>query len=118
MSFQDIQYEPDDESFQPSKQPKPRLLKSANRDFKIFSKHHTPEDAFETMKQQGSYSKLREYETKEGIKVEYSNQVKLRGLQCASSIQLLYHSTDTSLTLFKTINDHTHDEINQDINYD
>ncbi len=50
MSFQDIKYELDDESFQPSKQSISRLLKSANRDFKLFSKHNTTEDAFEAMK--------------------------------------------------------------------
>ena len=113
-SIQDLQYDSEEDSTN-LPVPKKRLLKPANRIFKIVSQHQTPEEAFEAIQEYGSYSKLRECEIKEGIKVEFRcNQVKLRGIQCASSIQLLHHSADSNLTLFKTTADHTHDYINQD----
>ena len=85
-TFEEVQYVSDDDS-SPILIVKTRKKKAANRTFMKVSEYDTPEESIQAIQLIGSYSKLREFDTKDGIKVEYRcNKVKLRGPQCASSI--------------------------------
>ena len=85
-TFEEVQYVSDDDS-SPILIVKTRKKKAANRTFMKVSEYDTPEESIQAIQLISSYSKLREFDTKDGIKVEYRcNKVKLRGPQCASSI--------------------------------
>lgn len=61
-----------------------------------------------------TYSYKRSHETSAGKKEEYRcSKCKVRGPQCASAVQLLYHEDDLTVSLYKTRSDHTHDTILQ-----
>ena len=112
-NFETVIYSGDD-SIQP-KQKEAKKSKPANRVFELRSRHDTPEEAIEELKKYGTYSINKEFETKQGIKVDYRcNQVKRRGPQCASAIHLLYHSTSSSVSLYSTKSNHTHTTINEE----
>ena len=83
----------------------------------MVSQHDTAEESLEVLKTDYlSYSKKKEVEMAKHTKVEYRcNQVKVRGTQCDSSIYLLYHDSSPEVSIYQTIANHTHDEINSDI---
>ena len=54
-----------------SKNPKNRKPKISNRVFELKSRHETQEEAISAIKAYGSYSINKEFETKQGIKVDY-----------------------------------------------
>lgn len=91
--------------------PSTKRVKSANKMYKLISNHQTQEEAIQATQDHGSYSLFRQYETKAGMKCEYRcNLVKLRGPQCDSKIYLLYHANNP-ISLFKSFNEHNHDDI-------
>ena len=52
--------------------------------------------------------------TAAGERVDYRcNRVKKRGPQCDAAVYLLYHSTDTAVSLYRADFEHNHDQINQ-----
>ena len=78
-----------------------------------FVKVMTLEEVKTFIETEGLWSKHKPVETKNGLRYEYRcNRVKRRGPQCAAAIYLLYHSTNTNVSLFKTTAAHDHDDIN------
>lgn len=60
---------------------------------------------------QDIWSKRDCYETKDGDKVHYRcNKVKKHGMQCPAAVYLLYHAEKETVTLFKTDEEHDHQE--------
>ncbi|RNA37037.1 hypothetical protein BpHYR1_022439 [Brachionus plicatilis] len=58
------------------------------------------------------WSSLKRSETEAGLRVDYRcNLVKRKEPQCAAAIYLLYKSENLSVALFKTKEQHNHDEI-------
>ncbi|RNA00217.1 hypothetical protein BpHYR1_033837 [Brachionus plicatilis] len=58
------------------------------------------------------WSSLKISKNEAGLRVDYRcNLVKRKGLQCAAAIYLLYKSENLSVALFKTKDQHNHDEI-------
>ena len=81
-------------------------------DVQSFNDQESGEQALQDMNQCGSYSYKRSHETSAGKKEEYRcSKVKIRGPQCDSAFQLLYHDDDMSVSLFKTKANHSHEMI-------
>ena len=60
------------------------------------------------------WSKMKPIDSSQGLRYEYRcNKCKSRGPQCSAAMYLLYHKSDTNVSLFKTIAEHDHDRINQ-----
>ena len=61
-----------------------------------------------------TWAAIQTTESRAGTKVLYRcNRVKKRGPQCAKQMYLLYHSEDQRVSVYKSANEHTHDEINK-----
>ena len=114
-NFEQFDYESDDDTAEPVPT-NTRNKRGPYKRYRIVSKHATAEEALETVDSEYlSYSKKREIELANSTKIEYRcNQVKVRGLQCASSIYLLYHDSSSEVSIFQAMAEHTHDQINSD----
>ena len=74
--------------------------------------YDTSDLALQAVLDYDTYSYKRDHETSAGKKVEYRcSKCKVRGPQCASALQLLYHDDDLSVSIYKTRADHTHEAI-------
>ena len=97
--------ETENENNEPSK----RKLKSW-----VFVKVLTLEEVQPFLEAEKIWSKHKPNTTESGLRYEYRcNRVKRRGPQCAAAIYLLYHNTNTDVSLFKTTAEHDHDTINE-----
>ena len=77
--------------------------------------YDTSDLALQAVLDYDTYSYKRDHETSAGKKVEYRcSKCKVRGPQCASALQLLYHDDDLSVSIYKTRADHTHEAILQE----
>jgi len=80
--------------------------------WKFVEKYLNKEDVLQLVKEKKVWSFLRSYTTYDGIKDIYRcNLVKRRGKQCNASLMLLYHAEDMSVSIFETINAHSHDKM-------
>ena len=78
----------------------------------FIQKYDSIEQALQALAEYDSYSYKRTHETVAGKKEEYRcSKTKVRGPQCDSAVQLLYHDEDMSVSLYKTRAEHTHDLI-------
>ena len=113
LNIQDFQFPEDDTELSiQATSSNQRKKRAANRVFKIVSQHESAEEAIEIINNLQSYSTYRKFKSIEGERTEYRcNKVKLRGPQCASAYQIMYHSRNTSVTILKTVAEHTHDSI-------
>ncbi|CAF0857349.1 unnamed protein product [Rotaria sordida] len=73
--------------------------------------YNDKDDIINKIKNDGIWSKTHTNITSEGKRVYYRcNQVKWRGKQCPAGIHLLYHSENECITMYKTEDDHLHQE--------
>jgi hypothetical protein len=69
-------------------------------------------DVIKKIKDDGIWSKTHTNITNEGKRTYYRcNQVKRRGKPCPTSIHVLYHSENECVTIYKTEDDHLHNEL-------
>ena len=111
MSLKTVSY-PNEEQLSFQKSTKKRL--TPKRSFKFVADYDTAEEAKQFMEEHGSYSVVRTYNVKSGIKEEYRcNKVLLRGMACSSAFYIIYSCTDLSCSLYHTDSDHSCQEINE-----
>ena len=111
MSLETVSY-PNEEQLSFQKSTKKRL--TPKRSFKFVADYDTAEEAKQFMEEHGSYSVVRTYNVKSGIKEEYRcNKVLLRGMACSSAFYIIYSCTDLSCSLYHTDSDHSCQEINE-----
>ncbi|CAF0962497.1 unnamed protein product [Rotaria sordida] len=73
--------------------------------------YNDKDDIINKINNDSIWSKTHTNITSEGKRVYYRcNQVKWRGKQCPASIHLLYHSENECITMYKSEDDHLHQE--------